>query len=167
MTTEAKASSTPAKKDPIVVGINLYPDLDKPKRNGPYRFPAGLTPASSAKAANKNQQLEFNEETRRPLTPGFNEVSWEAYQAMQTNPDFGRCVRRGVLKVILPTINGKPTYSTVDYGDDDVADVIEQCNDEAWLERSMAKDDRDGIADLCRQRLDDLKTQTNNPAGDE
>ncbi|MBD1995301.1 hypothetical protein H6G00_01480 [Leptolyngbya sp. FACHB-541] len=136
------------------VALLLTPENDK--RTSLYRFPVPPAPAAQAGGAkggrNKLQELELEGGF---LIKGTNLISLETFEAMKTNPFFARCEKKGVIRVYMPVVpdGEKPTGTSADFALEDCQDIIEEASDIDWLNRCIAKDDRDGIPELCQERI--------------
>lgn len=156
-TPDATSKAAPAPKpEPNYTHVTLILDPSIDKWSGPYRFPVPIL----ADPKNKQQEPEVEIDGKIPfLAPGSNLVELKHFEAMQRSPFFERCVRKGVVRVCLPEIveGGRVTGTSADYAMDVAIDIIEQSSDSDWLQRSIAKDDRDGIAQACQGRVREIE----------
>lgn len=140
------------------VTLILTPERDKV--NCPYRF---AVPIKTKNAKGNNDLIVGG----IFLHPGSNVVSGEDFAAIKNNFFFKRCEKKGVIRVFSPEISEgvAPTGTTRDYDINDALEIIEQSNDIEWLQRCIAKDDRDGIAVSCQQRIKEIQESENRTDG--
>ena len=142
------------------VTIVLNPSVVK--REGLFRFPVPVAATGKEPVVELNGKIPF-------LTPGSNLIEVEVHEAMSKSPYFDRFVKNGVLKVFIPEIpeGGRVTGTSADYANFEAAvEIIEQSNDLTWLELCKAKDDRDGIARTCQERIAAIQSELNRQPGD-
>lgn len=155
----ATTTQSTAAENPSSVSVILDPSRDK--RDGPYRFPvAGPGAPKGAKGNDAvNADLELSEASKVALTPGHNLLAWEQYAAIRQNAAFQRCVKRGVVQVILPTVNGKTTKTTADYAPEDVEEIIRESVDVDFLNLSANTDKREGVPEMCLARVKEIEEE--------
>lgn len=95
------------------------------------------------------------------LKKGTNFVPLETWQAVEkfdgNQSMLAQMKQQQSLKVFTPNAEN-PVGSTSDYDNlDDVAEIVGGVNDKAWLNRSLARDQREAVFRLIEQRLKDIQ----------
>jgi hypothetical protein len=141
--------------------VILNPALDN--RNSPYGFSAPK-PKPPTKASGGKNRVDEVELLNVFFTPGTNFIDAEEWEVLQKHPptkgELDRCMRRGVVQLKVPTIadGSNATDTTADYAEiDDVKDIIFNSHDIDWLRRSMAKDSRPQVDQICSERITEIE----------
>jgi len=155
-------TATATKTAPNYTHVTIVFNPTLVKREGLFRFPVPVAATGKEPVVELNGKIPF-------LTPGSNLIEVEVYEAMSKSAYFDRFVKNGVLKVFIPEIpeGGRVTGTSADYANlQDAVDIIEQSNDVEWIQRCLAKDDRDGIATACQNRIAAIQSELNRQPGD-